>query len=113
MANKEIGVTQLYLKQLDKFTLKNFCVEDFGEIVDELGAANYKADAQLVASKDQSELDRIVDGFIAQKLGIQDKTEARKLLKKVMLKMDKEKRKYRAVVYYMLWDAARSVKAKA
>jgi hypothetical protein len=109
-ANKEIVVLQNYLKQLAKFPLKNFNSQKFGEIVDTLGSANFRADAQLVAAKDPAELDRIASGFVAEKLGIMDMKEAHKLIKKVSTKMDKEKKKFRAVFYYMLWDAQRVAK---
>lgn len=108
--NKEVLILQTYLKQLAKFPLKNFNSQKFGEIVDTLGAVNFRADAQLVAAKDPAELDRIASGFVAEKLGIADMKEAQKLIKKVSTKMDKEKRKYRAVFYYMLWDAQRAGK---
>lgn len=109
-ANKEVLILQTYLKQLAKFPLKNFNSQKFGEIVDGLGAVNFKKDAQLVAAKDPAELDRIASGFVAEKLGVGDMKAAHTLIKKVALKMQKETRKYRAVFYYMLWDAQRSAK---
>jgi hypothetical protein len=108
--NKEVAILQVYLKQLAKFPLKNFNSQKFGEIVDTLGSVNFRADAQLVAAKDPAEMERIASGFIAEKLGIADMKAAHSLMKKVTLKMDKEKRKYRAVYYYMLWDAQRAMK---
>lgn len=101
---------QVYLKQLAKFPIKRFNAEDFGEIVDELGSVNFRADAQLVAVKDQAELDRIASGYIAEKLGVMDIKEAHKMIKKVVVKMAKEKRKYRAVFYYFLYELANAKK---
>lgn len=108
--NKEVAILQVYLKQLAKFPLKNFNSQKFGEIVDTLGSVNFRADAQLVAASDPAELERVASGFVAEKLGVADVKEAQKLIKKVVLKMVKEKKKYRAVFYYLLWDAQRAAK---
>jgi hypothetical protein len=44
--------------------------------------------------------------FVADELKMADKDAGMKLIKKVVLKMKNEKRKYRAVFYYLLKQAA-------
>lgn len=95
-----------YLKQMQKLGVKEFSAEKFGAIVDSLGAANYKADAQLVAAKDAAELESVYARFVADELGMKDKTAGMKLVQRVAAKMKNEKRKYRAVFYYLLTVAA-------
>jgi hypothetical protein len=91
-----------YMKQLHKLKVKEFNAADFGAIVDMLGAANYKADAALVAAKDEKELESVYTRYVADELKIADKAMGMKLVKKVATKMKDEKRKYRAVFYYLL-----------
>lgn len=100
------AVMQMYLKQIQKLGVKDFSAEKFGAIVDSLGAANYKADAQLVAVKSEQELESVYTRFVADELGTSDKVAGMKLVRKVAMKMAKEKRKYRAVFYYLLMVAA-------
>lgn len=95
-----------YLKQMQKLRIKEFSAADFGAIVDKLGAANYKADTALVASADPTEMENVYKNFAADELKMADKAAAMKLIKKVALKMKAEKRKYRAVFYYLLKVAA-------
>jgi hypothetical protein len=95
-----------YLKQMQKLKVKEFSAAEFGAIVDMLGAANYQADASLVAAKDPAELDGVYTRFVADELKMADKDAGMKLIKKVALKMKNEKRKYRAVFYYLLKQAA-------
>lgn len=91
-----------YLKQLHKLKVKDFSATDLGAIVDMLGAANYQADASLVAAKDEKELESVYTRFVADELKIADKAAGMKLVKKVATKMKTQKRKYRAVFYYLL-----------
>lgn len=100
------AVMQMYLKQMQKLGVKEFSAQKFGAIVDNLGAANYKADAQLVAAKNDAELEGVYTRFVAEELGMGDKVAGMKLVRKVATKMAREKRKYRAVFYYLLTQAA-------
>lgn len=104
MAGKmtKIDVMQNYLKQLSKLKVKEFNAADFGAIVDGLGAANYNLDASLIAASDPMELEGVYTRFVADELKMSDKVAGMKLVKKVALKMKTEKRKYRAVFYYLL-----------
>lgn len=95
-----------YLKQMKKVGVTDFSAADFGVIVDTLGAANYSADASLVATKDPAELEGIYTRFVADELNMSDKKAGMKLIQKVATKMKNEKRKYRAVFYCLLKQAA-------
>lgn len=95
-----------YMKQMQKLGVKEFSAADFGAIVDNLGAANYKADAALVAAKDPKELEGVYKAYVADELKIADKEQGMKLIAKVAAKMQKTPRKYRAVFYYLLKVAA-------
>lgn len=98
----KMDVMQKYLTQLTKLKIKDLQAAEFGAIVDGLGAANYQADASLVAAKDPAELEGIYTRFVADELKVLDKAVGMKLIKKVATKMQNEKRKYRAVFYYLL-----------
>lgn len=95
-----------YMKQMQKLGIKEFSAAEFGAIVDKLGAANYKADAALVAAKDPKELEGVYKGYVADELKMTDKDAGMKLINKVAAKMQKTPRKYRAVFYYLLKQAA-------
>lgn len=95
-----------YMKQMQKLKVKDFSAAEFGAIVDKLGAANYKIDAALVAAKDPKELEGVYKGYVADELKMSDKAAGMKLIGKVAAKMKNEKRKYRAVFYYLLKVAA-------
>lgn len=95
-----------YMKQMQKMGVKEFSATDFGAIVDNLGAANFNLDASLVAAKDPAELEGVYTRFVADELNIADKAAGMKLIGKVATKMKNEKRKYRAVFYYLLKVAA-------
>lgn len=95
-----------YMKQMQKLKVKEFSAAEFGAIVDKLGAANYKVDASLVAASDATELENVYKNYAADELKMEDKATAMKLIKKVAAKMKNEKRKYRAVFYYLLKAAA-------
>ena len=58
------AMMQTYLKQMQKLGVKDFSAAKFGAIVDNLGAANYRADAQLVAAKDEMELEGVYTRFV-------------------------------------------------
>lgn len=95
------AIVAAYLKQVQATKVPlNLAV--FGAVVEKLGAANFKKDAQLIAVADDAELDRVYTNFVADELKIADKTAGMKLIKKAVLKMKPIKRKYRAVFYYVI-----------
>ncbi len=98
----KIEVMEKYLKQLAKLKVKDLQAAELGAIVDNLGAANYQVDASLVAATDPAELEGVYTRFVADELKVLDKAAGMKLVKKVAAKMKNEKRKYRAVFYYLL-----------
>jgi hypothetical protein len=97
----KFALVQSYLKQVQA-TKVPLNLEVFGQVVEKLGAANYRADAQLVAVADPEELERVYTNFVADELKIADKEAGMKLIKKGVAKMKLIKRKYRAVFYYVL-----------
>jgi hypothetical protein len=104
---KKAEVMQVYMKQMQKLNVKDFSAAEFGAIVDRLSAANYKADASLVAAKDPKEIDGVYTGYVADELKISNKEVGMKMIMKIATKMSKEKRKYRAVFYYLLAQEAK------
>jgi hypothetical protein len=97
----KFALVSAYLKQVQA-TKVPLNVEVFGKVVERLGAANFKQDAQLVAVADDAELERVYTNFVADELKIADKALGMKLIKKAVLKMKPIKRKYRAVFYYVI-----------
>jgi Protein of unknown function (DUF2853) len=65
------------------------------------GIALRGADSQYVSMSDDAEIMRVVNGFAAKKLGL-DETATRAGLKKVHETMKAEKTKMRTSVYYLL-----------
>jgi Protein of unknown function (DUF2853) len=67
------------------------------------GPAIYNADSATVAGTDQSELDTVKANFLMKKLGLADSP---KLMEAINAVIDtygrSERKKYRAVIYYML-----------
>lgn len=109
MAQKKqtkLDAMQNYVKQLQSLKVKDFNAAEFGAIVDRLGPANYNLDASLVSASDQTELEGVYTRFVADDLAIKDHETGMKLIKKVLVKMKKERRKYRAVFYYLLKQTA-------
>jgi hypothetical protein len=90
-----------YLKQAKAIKL-DLDLSVFAEVVEKLGPANYRADSQLVATADATELERVYTNFVADELKYTDKVAGMKLIKAAALKMKSQKRKYRAVFYYVL-----------
>lgn len=67
------------------------------------GPAIYNADASTVAGSQASELETVKDKFLVKKLGLKDGPELMEAIHKVIEIYGKsERKKYRAVVYYML-----------
>lgn len=68
-----------------------------------LGPSIYKADAETVSGSDDKELATVRNNFLIKKLGLADTPELDVKIAEVMEAIGKsERRKYRAVVYYML-----------
>ena len=65
------------------------------------GIALKGADSQFVSMTDDAEVKRVVDGFAAKKLGLDD-AKARAGMKAVHEQMKAEKSKLRTTVYYLL-----------
>ncbi len=97
----KFAIVAAYLKQIQAVKVP-LNTEVFGGVVERLGAANFKKDAQLVAVADEAELERVYTNFVADELKISDKVIGMKLIKKAALKMKPIKRKYRAVFYYVI-----------
>lgn len=67
------------------------------------GPSIYNADAETVASSDQTELDRVSQNYLVKKLGLTDGPDLMAAIKTVTTAYGSANRnKYRAVVYYML-----------
>lgn len=68
-----------------------------------LGPSIYKFDAETVSGTDEKELATVKNNFLINKLGLLDTPELDEKINEVMEAIGKsERRKYRAVVYYML-----------
>ena len=74
-----------------------------------LGPAIYRADTEIVACGDKSELDRIRNNFLKKKLGLEGtNAELDALIKKVCEKLGtSNRRKYRALFYALLAKEAK------
>lgn len=67
------------------------------------GPSIYNADAQTVASSQESELELVKKNFLMKKLGMADSPALMEAIQKVTETYGKsERNKYRAVIYYML-----------
>ncbi|MFM2414592.1 MAG: hypothetical protein RI911_285 [Candidatus Parcubacteria bacterium] len=95
-----------YMKQA-KAAKVDIDLSVFAAVVEKLGPANYNPDAQLVATADPAELERVYTNFVADELKISDKATGMKLIKRGVVKMKAIKRKYRAVFYYVLTQLAK------
>lgn len=68
-----------------------------------LGPSIYKADAETVSGTDPKELATVKNNFLIKKLGLPDSSELDEKINEVLEAIGKsERKKYRAVVYYML-----------
>ncbi len=68
-----------------------------------LGPSIYKADAETVSGSDPKELETVKKNYLIKKLGLKDSAELDAAIAEVMERIGKsERKKYRAVVYYML-----------
>ncbi|MFD1195117.1 DUF2853 family protein [Seohaeicola saemankumensis] len=67
------------------------------------GPAIYNADAETVASSQESELETVKNNFLIKKLGLPDSPKLMEAINSVVETYGKsERNKYRVVVYYML-----------
>lgn len=68
-----------------------------------LGPSIYNADSEIVAVSDSKEIATIKNNFLIKKLGLSDGPELDEKIAEVMERIGtSERKKYRAVVYYML-----------
>jgi len=100
MATKE-EMVEKYTAQLEDLNV-DVEAELLDWVVDRVGPANYKDDAQLVACSDEDELNRVYTGFVGDELEETDKEAGMEAIKDVCEQMSDISRKYRAVVYYLL-----------
>lgn len=67
------------------------------------GPSIYNADASTVAGSQPAELETVKNNFLMKKLGLPDGPELMEAISKVIEVYGKsERKKYRAVIYYML-----------
>lgn len=101
MATK-VEMMEKYTEQLEELGVK-VDAELLDWVTDRVGPANYKADAQLVAASDADELKRVYTGFVGDELAETDEEKGMAAIEAVCKEdMGDVKRKYRAVVYYLL-----------
>ncbi len=68
-----------------------------------LGPSIYRNDAETVSGADPKELETVKKNFLMKKLGLADSEKLDEAIAEVVEKIGKsERKKYRAVVYYML-----------
>ncbi len=102
MATKE-QQTEKYIEQLKK--TKTPVNKDLLEkIVKMVGPANYQLDAMFVATSDKKELETVHKNFVMKKLKVDKEEKAHKVLEAMVEKLKDAgvRKKYRAVLYYML-----------
>tara|TARA_B100000795_G_C22794131_1_gene438485 strand:+ start:614 stop:955 length:342 start_codon:yes stop_codon:yes gene_type:complete len=92
----------LYKKFMDDRDLRSN-LELLAAVTKGLGPSIYKADAETVSGSDAKELATVKNNFLIKKLGLVDSKELDVGIEEVMERIGKsERKKYRAVVYYML-----------
>jgi len=94
---------ELYQAEAKKLNL-NLTDEYIANIAKSLGPAIYRADTEIVACGDKSELDRIRNNYLKKKLGLElAKDELNEMLQRVCVKLGtSNRRKYRALFYGLL-----------
>ncbi len=90
----------LYSKQLTKLGVK---VDEalLRKVTKGLGPSIYKADAELLSTTDEKEVDRMKTNFMKGKLGLSE-TQANNGVKHVKDVMGSTRKKYRAACYYLI-----------
>jgi hypothetical protein len=91
-----------YTEQLKNLGHKTIDEVLLNAIVDDLGSSNYKADAAIIACGDKKERERVVKKYVQQELAVADKVAGMGMVDAVCVEMKPERRKYRAVMYYIL-----------
>ncbi|MDD7914670.1 DUF2853 family protein [Polaribacter ponticola] len=92
----------LYKQFMDDRNLRSN-TELLAAVTKGLGPSIYKADAETVSGSDAKELATVKNNFLIKKLGLADSAELDAGIEEVMERIGKsERKKYRAVVYYML-----------
>ena len=92
----------LYKKFMDDRDLLSN-LELLAAVTKGLGPSIYKTDAETVSGSDAKELATVKNNFLIKKLGLVDRKELDEGIQEVMERIEKsERKKYRAVVYYML-----------
>jgi hypothetical protein len=92
-----------YRDNLSKYT-SSVSDQALQSIIKFCGIALKGRDSQYVSMTDEAEIMRVVNGFAAKKLGL-DEAKTRAGLKAVHDKMLEEKSKMRTTVYYLLAEA--------
>ncbi|WP_296638028.1 DUF2853 family protein [Polaribacter sp.] len=92
----------LYKKFMDDRNL-NANLELLTAVTKGLGPSIYKADAETVSGSDDKELTTVKNNFLIKKLGLPNSELLDVGIEEVMKTIGKsERKKYRAVVYYLL-----------
>ncbi|WP_299012283.1 DUF2853 family protein [uncultured Polaribacter sp.] len=92
----------LYKQFMDDRNLRSN-TELLAAVTKGLGPSIYKADAETVSGSDAKELATVKNNFLIKKLGLADSAELDEAIEEVIERIGKsERKKYRAVVYYML-----------
>jgi len=93
----------LYQEEAKKLNL-GLSDEYIANISKSLGPAIYRADTEIVACGDKSELDRIRNNYLKKKLGLEEPNEVLdEMIKRVCEKLGtSNRRKYRALFYGLL-----------
>ena len=92
----------LYKQFMDDRNLRSN-TELLAAVTKGLGPSIYKVDAETVSGSDAKELATVKNNFLIKKLGLADSAELDAGIEEVMERIGKsERKKYRAVVYYML-----------
>ncbi|NCT10293.1 MAG: DUF2853 family protein [Flavobacteriia bacterium] len=92
----------LYKQFMDKKNLDSNA-ELLAAVTKGLGPSIYKIDAETVSGSDAKELETIKNNFLIKKLGLADSPDLDEKINEVMEAIGKsERKKYRAVVYYLL-----------
>lgn len=101
MESKKEQVIAAYKEQLKSVGVRaDAALLDW--VVDRVGPANYNKDGKFVAMSDKKEVARVYTGFVGDELGEKDEAKGMKAIAAVAEKLKPVRRKYRAVVYYLL-----------
>ncbi len=90
-----------YAADIARYTDSDVDEDKVTAIVKYCGIALRNKDSSLVSAGDPKELETVINGFAAKKLGL-DKEEATKAVDKVMETMKGNRAKSRVTVYYLL-----------